>query len=307
MTKLMDLAATQQGSNTCQINKTQERPKKLTQRRLPRFEVSSSYANYGTEDALYCKKSAHDADRTPKIAQNASSQIDTTDTSKTVQSSKQQNAKAIEEQIDAVLTLMASQNCLREILYKLLEYCEGAEHTCTDVENFLSQQPEIIYGHLLQPSYQLIKMMIEEGGLEERAYDSNNSLLSKEQLSSMDADAAADAVEYATLLTTEAGKAAIRLTSPEKRMDILLEQRPHRRETFLKLLEFCLEKPRKFPEIKQWYQETPGLAVDVVQKQHTLAADFYVDKLEKAGALVWKGAWCTTEAGKSLLLRERAS
>ena len=109
-----------------------------------------------------------------------------------------------------------------------------------------------------------------------------------------------DLTEYITLTTSPEGVKALDLVSPDKRFRSLINQRPHRADTFYALLEFCLE-PRKFPEIKTWYETTPGLAVDVVQAQHTLAADYYVDKLDKAAMLVWRGAWVTTAEGREAL------
>lgn len=60
-------------------------------------------------------------------------------------------------------------------------------------------------------------------------------------------------------------------------------------------------QPRKFPEIEALFKNVPGLSQDIVADHHKLSPDFYVDKLDKAGALVWRGAWVATDAGKRML------
>ena len=92
----------------------------------------------------------------------------------------------------------------------------------------------------------------------------------------------------------------MRLLAPERRIEAQLSLRPHRRDTYFAVLDFCTT-PRKFPEIEAFFKATPGLSQDIVADHHKLSPDFYVDKLDKAGALVWRGAWVATDAGKQML------
>jgi len=92
----------------------------------------------------------------------------------------------------------------------------------------------------------------------------------------------------------------VRLLAPERRIEAQLSLRPHRRDTYFAVLDFCMQ-PRKFPEIEALFKNVSGLSQDIVADHHKLSPDFYVDKLDKAGALVWRGAWVATDAGKRML------
>ena len=204
-----------------------------------------------------------------------------------------------EASIDSVLTCIGSRNSLRAVLYKTLAFCEEEqEFSC--VEAFISRTDEYRFSHLMQTPYALIHMLIDAGGLAVRGLDDQGRQLDEVGsggLTPVDLQALADTF---FVRTTDAGVAAIRLISPERRLDALLRQHPHRAETCFAFMRLC-ETPRTLAQIKEFYENTPGLAADVVQTHHRLSADFYIDKLDKAGVLVWRGAWTLNEAGRRLL------
>ena len=261
---------------------------KLLKRRLPKFEVPRDYASFaaGSSDEGEAEKVFEAAFKAQKEA-------------------AENTNRTSAETLDAIITCIGAQNALREILYKTLCYC-GQTKSYEEVEEFISKSDEYVYSHIIQSPYSLVQMLKKCGGLVERCYMEDGTEMTAEVVAEMSADEIEDKTESITLTTSPEGLKACELVSPDKRFRSLINQRPHRAETFYALMELCLT-PRTFPEIKTWYEETPGLAVDTVQAQHTLAADFYVDKLDKAAMLVWRGKWVTTEEGREILQQHQSS
>ena len=75
---------------------------------------------------------------------------------------------------------------------------------------------------------------------------------------------------------------------------------PHRAHTYRAFMRY-LQQPRALSEITAFYENDSDLAHDVVRIHHVLSADFYIDRLEKAGVAVWIGAWRLSEAGEEIL------
>ncbi|MGI6032177.1 MAG: hypothetical protein ACOX69_01995 [Coriobacteriales bacterium] len=209
-----------------------------------------------------------------------------------------------EDQVDAVLTCIGSQNSLREILYKILVFCKERREF-GEVEQFIQSTPEGTYNHLLQEPYTLIHMLLKERGLEGYAYDEQGALMEGEEYEGYTPQDMQNLAHTYQVQTTAAGAEACELISPERRFESLLMQHPHRAETYYRFMAFC-QTPRKLPEIEEFYENNDDLAHDTVQIHHTLSADFYIDKLEKAGVLVWMGAWQLNEAGKEILAAHEA-
>ncbi len=91
----------------------------------------------------------------------------------------------------------------------------------------------------------------------------------------------------------------MRLLVPERRIEAQLSLRPHRRDTYFAVLDFCMQ-PRKFRKSRRFSRTLPACR-KTSWPIIWLSPDFYVDKLDKAGALVWRGAWVATDAGKRML------
>lgn len=170
----------------------------------------------------------------------------------------------------------------------------------SDLEAFIAEQDEFVHSHITQTPYTLIEMLVSCQGLRKIALDADGNAIDEDALARMDEDAALDLVDGYRLEITKAGVEAVRLLDPSKRIAAQLAQKPHRQKTYMAVLDFC-KTPRTFPEIQEFFDETPDLVLDEVTAHHKLSPDFYVDKLECAGALVWKGRWQTTEAGEQML------
>ena len=203
------------------------------------------------------------------------------------------------DRVNAVVMCVGSQNALREALYKTLAFCQQP-HEFTEVEDFIAQTDEFVYSHIMQTPFAMIQMLIDAGGLVQTPLDSEGNAIAEEQLANLSEDEADDLIATYRIQATDAGVETVRLLAPERRIEAQLSLRPHRRDTYFAVLDFCTQ-PRKFPEIEAFFKTTPGLSQDVVADHHKLSPDFYVDKLDKAGALVWRGAWVVTDAGKHML------
>ena len=265
---------------------------KLSEKRFPKFDAPASYEAYAEKGATT------EQNRDGQSARNALSDED-------ARSQNAASARTYEETLDAVITCIGAQNSLREILYKTLAFCE-TPHDFTEVEDFIAASDEVVYSHVIQTPFELIGMLVRAGGLDETPLDAAGDPLSSETLDALSRDEQDDLIATYRIETTAAGRATVELLAPARRLEAQLAQDPHRADTFWALIEFC-ETPRTFPEIKEYFDATPGFAHDVVAHSHQLAPDFYVDKLDKAGALVWRGAWVATDAGKSLLEAHKAS
>ena len=195
---------------------------------------------------------------------------------------------------------MCAQNPLREVLYKLLVHCPEQRSFC-EVEEFVAKQDECVYSHVEQTPHALIFMLVDAGGLERISLDAQGNALDEAYLATLSEDEADDLVDSYALITTEAGRAAAALLNPARRLRARLAEHPHRTETYHKLLSLCAQSPQTLPQIEQFFKDTPGLALDQVTSYHTLSPDYYVDRLEKCGVIVWRGAWCATQAGVEAL------
>lgn len=262
---------------------------KLSEKRFPKFDASSSFEAY--------------AEKGGTVEQNRNGQS-SRNAIEAEAGCTAQAQRTYEEALDAVITCVGAQNSLREILYKTLAFCK-APREFTDVEDFIAKSDEAVYSHVIQTPFELIGMLVRAGGLDEIPLDGKGGEISPETLDALSLDEQDDLIATYRIETTEAGAAAVELLSPARRIEAQLAKDPHRADTFWALIEFC-KTPRTFPQIKEYFDATPEFAHDVVAHSHQLAPDFYVDKLDKAGALVWRGAWVATDAGKTLLEAHKA-
>ena len=262
----------------------------LKNKPLPKFEVSASYEKFAQGDIVMDAPDAGERDEgcCGECSQASAESV-----------GAGANVEPFEASVDRVVTCVCSQNALREVLYKTLAFC-GAPRTFDEVEDFIAAQDEFIYSHIIQEPFTLAHMLLNAGGLSQTPLDDAGNAISEESLAAMSDDEACDAVATYRLETTPAGAKAVELLAPERRIASQIAKVPHRADTYYALMAFC-RTPRKFPEIEDFFKNTEGLAMDVVADSHKLSPDYYVDKLDRAGALVWRGAWALTEAGQRVL------
>ena len=245
---------------------------------FPAFETSRDYADYASGKSLIQE----------------------------IEDKHQEAAEPVEDtpeaRIDAIVTCIGQQAIMREALYKLLAHCTEPRNF-RGLESFASELDEVRYGHLLQSPYNLVNMLVKCGALTKTPVDAAGSAVTPERLAGLTEDEQDDLVEDYLLEATPEGRVVLDLLSPQRRLKAQLAQKPHRLSTFLAVLDFCRE-PRSFEDIKQLFKDHDELVLDYVDAHQKLSPDFYVDRLEKAGGLVWRRAWVTTEAGLEVLSRQ---
>ena len=250
-------------------------------RKFPKFEVSRDYASFAQGTSQFTDESFEDA-----LAAEAASQ----------QAAAQNQTPTVQEAADAILTCIGSQGELREILYKTLVFCRETR-SFSAAEQYIAQLDEITYGHVIQTPYSCISMLVHVGGLEKIPVDDRGNCIEAQRLENLDADEADDLIDSWCLKTTRSGLYVCELLDPARRLTAQLALKPYRRATYLRILEFCAQQPRSLDDIKQLFKEDKTLVLDYVTAHQKLSPDYYVDRLEKAGGLIWKGAWITTPAG----------
>lgn len=264
--------------------------------RFPAFEVSRDFASFAAGDSRFADyRAARDGARdespsagpAPAVPQAGGAAPDG-------------EADAAQARVDAILTLVGGQGGLREVLYKALDRFRE-RMPFGEAEAFLASLPEYEFGHPLQTPYSCIDMLAKAGGLELTPVDAGGRPIDPALLASLGPDEADDLVEGRLVQTTPAGAAAADLLAPARRLAALLAARPHRQGTFLRVLGFCAEAPRSLDDIRRLFEEEDGLVLDMVDAHTRLSPDYYADRLEKAGGLVWRGAWEATPAGRDFL------
>lgn len=209
---------------------------------------------------------------------------------------------AAEASVDAVVTEVCKSDRYREILYKLLLFCRGEGHTRTQAERYVAGLPED--RNALQEPCVLVRIVVDAGGIESFPLDVSGSVIPVGVLESMTADEREDATCDYLLVTSLAGQAAIDLLAPYARLRAKLSEKPRRYETYLAVLGFCRD-PRSLSDVGRLFEENPDLVRDTSADSQRLSPDYYLSELERAGGLVWDGAWKTTEAGEELVETSR--
>ena len=88
---------------------------------------------------------------------------------------------------------------------------------------------------------------------------------------------------------------------PSARLVDLLHLVPERTDTYIELLEFVEAAPRPYGQIEELLLGRPALQTVIDGRVETMQPSVFVDKLERAGALVWKEGWTLTEEGREFL------
>lgn len=189
-----------------------------------------------------------------------------------------------EERVARVVDSLYNHPRHRELLYKTLDFCDE-ERRFEEAEAFIEAQPE--RAQALQAPYTLVRCLVDAGGL---------ALVRRDA-----AHLAAEPREaFRTVRTTPAGRAAVELLAPERRIAACVNAVPARRDAFAAVLAFC-EQPRTLDAVKQLLANHPALEPSARTAGQRLHAVYFIDRLSEAGGLVWDHAWVTTDAGKRFL------
>ncbi len=120
------------------------------------------------------------------------------------------------DRVNAVVMCIGSQNALREALYKTLAFCEQPRDF-TEVEDFIAATDEFVYSHIMQTPFTMIGMLTDAGGLSQTPLDEAGD--PSRPSSWRTADEADDLVATYRIEATGAGREAVRLLAPERRIE----------------------------------------------------------------------------------------
>ena len=215
------------------------------------------------------------------------------------QGASAEEARMFEEQVGRIKRAVSSEPLHRELYVGMLEFCKE-RRSLGEVEEMTLAAPQA--AQMTQSPCRLAKNLSELGALLWVGLDEDGLEVTPQRTEGLSAEEAEDLVATWALLTTEAGVQASEELSPSTRLDELVAETPGREGAFAEVLAFC-EEPRSIRELSEHLDASGILDVLLAQGGQPLRASYFVDMLERAGGLVWDGAWHTTPGGRGLLER----
>ena len=208
------------------------------------------------------------------------------------------DALTFEERL-AVLNRTVMRHPLnREILYKALVFCE-TERPLREAEDFIAALPQ--FAACTQNQYYLLTSLVRAHGLVLIERDEAGNEVSPDQKEGLTEDEIDDLVAAISFKTTEVGAYFAEYNRPAARLVDLLHLVPERTDTYIELLRFVDGAARPYGQIEHLLAGRPALETVIDGRVETMQPSVFVDKLERAGALVWKDGWTLTEEGREFL------
>jgi len=210
-----------------------------------------------------------------------------------------------EERVEHLKATIVRHPLHREIHYKTLRFCQK-RHTLPEVEEFIMSCPE--FASASQSAYYLLQFLLKGGGTIVYELDEEGEIVLPEQKEGLTEDEVDDLVAQIAFETNEFGRELVEQMSPKKRLLELLEITPDYYDTFIEVLEFLTEK-QSFADVDTLLRGRDVLMAGRDPDDRPIQPSVFVDKLERAGGIVWKDGWMITEEAKDVLatLKERRS
>lgn len=183
----------------------------------------------------------------------------------------------------------------REVFYKTLRYC-AEERSLRDVEEQIATFPE--FSRCTMNQYYIVKSLVEAYGLELVERTERGEIITPAMKEGKTEDEIDDMVQSLNYRTTSVGNRLVAERAPGVRLESLLEWEPVRRDAYLRLLDYIDQEPRTYPQVESLLKGNPVLQTIIDGRLETVQPSVLLDKLERAGVLVWNGAWQTTEEGR---------
>ncbi|WP_296011070.1 hypothetical protein [uncultured Adlercreutzia sp.] len=202
------------------------------------------------------------------------------------------------EEVDSIGTAVVRHPLNREVLYQLLVYCQE-ERTLEEAEQYAMTLPQ--FSSATQNPYRMLCTLVESKGLRRIERDHLGNEVTADMKEGLAEDDAEDIVASEHYQTTEAGIEFIEQYSPKSRLVKMLSLAPERSKDYCDLLEFVEEQPRTYSEIVSLLEGRDALQIIIAGHRETMQPSVFVDKLERAGALVWQDGWRLSEIGAEFL------
>lgn len=203
-----------------------------------------------------------------------------------------------DEKLQALNMTVMRHPLNREILYKALAFC-AEERTLSEAEDFIAALPQ--FASATQNQYYLLMSLVKAHGLEFIERDEQGGRVTPDMKEGLTEDEVDDLVATWSFKSTEVGDYFVEFNRPVARLVDLLSLVPERSDTYAELLEFVGEEPRTYGQIEGLLRGRPALETIIDGRRETMQPSVFVDKLERAGALIWKEGWTLTEEGREFL------
>jgi len=203
----------------------------------------------------------------------------------------------LEQRCERIEQAILRQSLHREIHCKVLAFCRQ-RRALNEIESQIQTYPE--FKHATQDPCHLILAMVEAGGLQEFELDRNGGEVTPAMKEGLDEDAIDDLVAGWAYETTGAGNLIVSRHTPQARLAELLEAEPRRRNVYIQVMEYLEESPRTYAQVGDLLSQSGALTpfcLDEVGMQPSV----FLDKLERAGGIVWDEVWLLTEGGGGFL------
>lgn len=193
------------------------------------------------------------------------------------------------------------QSVHREMNHRILGECLEMKEL-PYLEDLIASWPEFDQATLSQ--YHLIHVLVKHHGLELIYLDDQGEPIAPERLEGLDEDEQDDLIAQEAFLTTDAGRMFYEATLPKTRIEALFEDEPYRVEAFQDILAYCKEGLRSYMDISNLLEGRDVLTMMVNGAPQKIQPSVLIDRLNRAGALVWDEGWKTTEEGEGFLREE---
>jgi len=209
-----------------------------------------------------------------------------------------EEAKTDEEKLSILNGCVTRHPLNREAMYKTLKYCVE-ERELHDIEEHIATFPE--FPRITMNQYYLVKSLVEAYGLELIERTEEGERVTPEMKEGKTEDEIDDLVFSLNYQTTPIGEQLVAKHSPNARFAALLDWEPSRRDTYIEVLEFIAQKPRPYAQVEGLLKGSPVLQTVIDGRIETVQPSVFLDKLERAGVLVWNKNWNITEEGREYL------
>lgn len=208
-------------------------------------------------------------------------------------------AASFDERVHKLELVVTRHPLHREINVEILRYCLE-RHELSEIEEHVIAMPEDREATL--DPYHLIENLERAGGLERFPLDADGEIVSPEQLEGLTEDQADDLIASYAFQTTEEGEQVVAEASPEARIGDLFEREPERADTYVELLAFFDEERRSYQSVCDLLKGRDVLFRTLGDgSRQRIQPSVFVDRLERAGAIVWDDGWVLTDEGRRVL------
>lgn len=200
----------------------------------------------------------------------------------------EQEELADKEAVARIEARIAQEPRHRRALYRLLDFCTQVR-SLDEIEQETASYPEMAVD--IYAPRTLLMWLLDCGAVGEVGSDDPQP----EQGDSANEEAEEEEGADYRFVTTDAGIRALERLHASQPLAMLAARYPYYEAAFLRVLAAC-ETPQSRQDIDGLFKGDP-----IMESPRKIYANFFLDKLEGAGGIVFAGGWTTTPEGKAFL------